>query len=72
LFKVNRIDLCQGAGSFSATTSNGPLHNHLLSHDRDIYLQKCWKMRWKVPALKSETGTASAPSGLETELPPFS
>ena len=29
-------------------------------------------MKWKVPALASEHGTASAPSGHEVQCPPFS
>ncbi|EDR11759.1 uncharacterized protein LACBIDRAFT_313467 [Laccaria bicolor S238N-H82] len=70
LCRANGIDLRQGAGSFSASTSNGPLRNHLLSRHKDPYLQKCREMRWKVPALASETGTAPVPHG--TQHPPFS
>ncbi|EDR00032.1 uncharacterized protein LACBIDRAFT_334520 [Laccaria bicolor S238N-H82] len=69
--KANGIDLRQGAGSFSASTSNNPLRNHLLSRHKDIYLQKCCEMRWKVPALESETGTPPA-SGRGTQRSPFS
>ncbi|EDQ98471.1 uncharacterized protein LACBIDRAFT_335933 [Laccaria bicolor S238N-H82] len=69
--KANGIDLRQGAGSFSVSTSNNPLRNHLLSRHKDIYLQKCREMRWKVPALKSETGTPPA-SGRGTQRSPFS
>ncbi|EDR08984.1 uncharacterized protein LACBIDRAFT_296634 [Laccaria bicolor S238N-H82] len=72
LCRANGIDLRQGAGSFSASTSNGPLRNHLLSRHKDPYLQKCLEMRWKVPALASETGTASAPPEHGTHRPPFS
>ena len=60
LFRTNGIDLQPGAGSFSASTSNNPLHNHLLTRHKDVYLQKCCKMQWKVPALESETGAAPA------------
>ncbi|KAF8224399.1 hypothetical protein L208DRAFT_1311746, partial [Tricholoma matsutake] len=70
--KVNRIDLHPGAGSFSATTSNDPLCKHLTSHHKDIYLQKCWEMRWKVPILESEIRTAPAAPGREMQCPPFS
>jgi len=69
LFRENGIDLHHGAGSFSATTSNGPLRNHLLSCHKDIYLQKCHEMGWKVPGLKSKTGTA--PASCETQQTPF-
>jgi len=69
LFRVNRIDLCQGAGSFSVTTSNGVLCNHLLSRHKDVYVEKCYEMRWKVAALESEAPVAS---GCETNHPPFS
>ncbi|EDQ99474.1 uncharacterized protein LACBIDRAFT_334966 [Laccaria bicolor S238N-H82] len=72
LCRVNGIDLRQGADSFSASTSNGPLCNHLLSCHKDPYLQKCREMRLKVPALTSETGTASTPSEHGTHCPPFS
>jgi hypothetical protein len=71
LFRTNGIALRQGAGSFSAATSNGPLRNHLLSRHKDAYLQKSREMGWKIPALENETGTAPAP-GRETQRPPFS
>lgn len=69
---MNGVDLRPGAGSFSATTSNGPLRKHLLSHHKDIYLQKCREMRWKVPIPESEIGTAPGAPGRETQRPPFS
>ncbi|EDQ98182.1 uncharacterized protein LACBIDRAFT_336199 [Laccaria bicolor S238N-H82] len=72
LCRANGIDLRQGAGSFSASTSNGPLRNHLLSRHKDPYLQKCREMRWKVPALASETGTAPAPHvGTVMDIPGY-